>query len=489
MENEKDTAFHSGKDEPERRTPHRARKNAPELHFIGKWVRAARLAAGLTQQELAGQQFSKSYISALELGTLIPSFRALHILAARLGVPVSALLGESELDLSTLAARRNMRNILSEIERAEREETIRSTFGKVEGLLLQAKPVEALELLGGGNKPPDDWTAPQRMQWYWLASWASGFMGRVPQALRCAEQGVYLAEQLLAQAPLSEKPLYEEWVERLWCFWGNAHCADGQPGLAMYYHRQCLAGIGAGVVTDPYLKLTIYKGLGHDALALGWYSDAISYYRQADKQARDLQAAREQGLINWGLGLAYRFSGDLFRARMSYLQALEAFKTLGNLSMVVQVQNLLGNTLVDLQEYLEAEDHLRQGLQGAKSLQDVRTCGITLNNLATLSLAKQEVEESISLAYEGLSLAQQSKDQRAESELRLTLAKAYQFMDEGDPAEQAFQAAIQMAHHSQSFDVLYHAHESYGKFLYARGRYMEAYQQMELVNPLATRHP
>ncbi len=72
--------------------------SAPNLReaqpLLGERVRAARLKARLTQLDLAGQSFSKSYVSAVERGQMIPSLAALSILAARLGVTLSWLLGE-----------------------------------------------------------------------------------------------------------------------------------------------------------------------------------------------------------------------------------------------------------------------------------------------------------------------------------------------------------------------------------------------------------
>ena len=47
---------------------------------IGTRIRAARLAAQLTQQELAGDRYTKAYISALELGHAKPSMAALDYL-------------------------------------------------------------------------------------------------------------------------------------------------------------------------------------------------------------------------------------------------------------------------------------------------------------------------------------------------------------------------------------------------------------------------
>lgn len=76
----------------------------PHIQAAGKSLaerlRAARRAAGETQQEVAGERFSKSYLSAIERGKMTPSVHALEFLAGRLKVPLAYLLGETELDLS-----------------------------------------------------------------------------------------------------------------------------------------------------------------------------------------------------------------------------------------------------------------------------------------------------------------------------------------------------------------------------------------------------
>ena len=52
---------------------------------IGGRLKEARLRAGLTQQQLAGERYTKAYVSALENGLIRPSVKALDYLATRLG--------------------------------------------------------------------------------------------------------------------------------------------------------------------------------------------------------------------------------------------------------------------------------------------------------------------------------------------------------------------------------------------------------------------
>src|SRR5918999_5510526 len=68
--------------------------DSPLAHAIGTRIRRARTAAGLTQQQLAGERYTKAYISALENGLAKPSMAALNFLAPRLGSTASALLAD-----------------------------------------------------------------------------------------------------------------------------------------------------------------------------------------------------------------------------------------------------------------------------------------------------------------------------------------------------------------------------------------------------------
>src|SRR4051812_22925402 len=61
---------------------------------IGTRLRQARLAAGLTQQQLAGDRYTKAYVSALENGIVKPSMAALNYLAPRLGKTASEILSD-----------------------------------------------------------------------------------------------------------------------------------------------------------------------------------------------------------------------------------------------------------------------------------------------------------------------------------------------------------------------------------------------------------
>src|SRR5665213_371332 len=59
---------------------------APNGLRIGERLRQLRVAAGLTQSELAGERFSKEYVSQIERGKTRPTRETVEWLAAQLGV-------------------------------------------------------------------------------------------------------------------------------------------------------------------------------------------------------------------------------------------------------------------------------------------------------------------------------------------------------------------------------------------------------------------
>src|SRR5947208_14985854 len=64
----------------------RATPAVPRGSRLGERLRQLRVAAGLTQTDLAGQRFSKEYISQIERGKTRPTSDTIEWLALRLGV-------------------------------------------------------------------------------------------------------------------------------------------------------------------------------------------------------------------------------------------------------------------------------------------------------------------------------------------------------------------------------------------------------------------
>ena len=108
---------------------------------IGEAIRRLRLARKMTQAELAGEAFSKSYISQLERGNVTPSLRALEVIAAKLGVTPSWLLESSEGQIGELLRAASVAYHLGDEEHASH------LLAKVEARREELSPPQRWELL------------------------------------------------------------------------------------------------------------------------------------------------------------------------------------------------------------------------------------------------------------------------------------------------------------------------------------------------------
>ena len=69
-----------------RASTHTPTVGTPRVPRLGERLRQLRVAAGLTQTDLAGDRFSKEYISQIERGKTRPTQETVDWLALRLGV-------------------------------------------------------------------------------------------------------------------------------------------------------------------------------------------------------------------------------------------------------------------------------------------------------------------------------------------------------------------------------------------------------------------
>lgn len=455
-------------------------QEAVDRAIIGERVRQARIAANLTQQELAGDTYSKSYISAVERGKMTPSFQALHILAERLGRSISFFLGEGEVAL-WVPAGSSIPETLSDEERQQREQEARHMLKEAEELLVKGKTAEALATLQvETNEPPVALPLYDQPRWYWLAGWAGVWGHQYPEAIGWLEHGLTVIDSMRAQAPGSQRAQLGEMAERLRNFLGVCYYEQAQPTIALEHHLRCLAAVTNGVVNDPELKLLIYKSLGNDHTVLGRHEEAIFYYQRACKLAEDMNEPRQRGLAYWGLGLTYKSSGDLFRAKTAFREAVDTFERLDDMELASRLHAMQGQVLIQLKEFDKAEEHLRLSLKAAERIDNAHAREVAHGNLAIFHLAQGNPDEAIKEAQDGIQASQQSQNYRGAGQLYQTLAEAYEAKGDVAAAEQSYKDAITALTQTGEREFISRAHGRYGQFLAAQGRFEEAFREMNL---------
>ncbi len=456
----------------------RVKKPGSEAGVLGARLRAARLAAHLTQRELAGERFSKSYISAIERGNMVPSLPALTYLAEKLQVPRSALLGESEIDGRALEVSDRMVYSVAAPASQIDEEEARRRLGQAETFIRQDRSAEAWEHLGAHVEPPGGWPLQLRPHWAWLAGWDLFLLGRPVEAVGCLEQGLQLAETLRLHAPHARRPYWNELIEWLHCFLGVAHCAQGNTLLALEFYQRGLEAIAHGRVGNAELKLWVYKGLGNEYFALGRYQQAGGYFQKALAEVQNCNNQRQHGLAAWGLATTYQQQGDLFRAKTCYRQALQAFAEHGNQRLLARMRALYGLALITLEDCEEAERQLQKSLDAAERLGNTGLRGEALAYYASLYNARGHPDQAIQAAQAALPLARQSGDGRSQGHALFVLVDAYTARQDRAAAERAYQEAIRLAEQLPDEEMLGQARQGYADFLAEQGRFQEAYQAL-----------
>ena len=403
---------------------------------IGSRIRVARHAAGLTQQELAGDRYTKAYVSALELGHAKPSMAALDYLAPRLGTTPDRLIADvtgrwSRLDADLhLAAGRLPEAAEAYTDLASRTD---DRLGRGELLLgaaealcklnraQEAAPllVDAMPLLAAGR--PSD----QKRALYWLAY--------VHMTLDDPEEARRLLLELLGTDPsLAEDPDFEVRVRIALAQLETEH---GEASRAALYLDEA-RGLAAGL----------------DLRKRGVYFDALAKARFA---AGDTEGAIRAG--NEALAL--------FRACEQEVQ--EAI-----------LENALAMSFVRLGNLTRADELAGQAVSIAERLHHHQSLGHYLDTQATIRLARGETDEAIRLTERALAIEAEFGPRNEQIGARITRAQALSAAGRADEAERAWADAAAVARQLGSPLRRRRIFAAWAEALAAQGRHAEAYEVM-----------
>ena len=265
---------------------------------IGPTIRRLRREQNLTQTQLGADQYSKSYVSALECGKIAPSPRALKFFAAQLELPEDYLteLAEQAADLHALALSDNRQAAIHENEHIPSDDEWRvldSLLGRSNRYSAQALrelPALSLERVGA---------APSSRQ----AGYAF-LLGLSAQKKEEYETSVRALEYALALAPSPQQPAVLDAL-------GRTYALQHAPVTALQYHLRAYHLIkSADSDSDAFpssLLLDVAFHCGDDYRSLGDYEQASAMY----EEARTLLTAEHdmQTAATLYLGLGYCLYG------------------------------------------------------------------------------------------------------------------------------------------------------------------------------------
>jgi transcriptional regulator with XRE-family HTH domain len=258
---------------------------------IGEIIRQVRQQRHLTQRELAGDQFSKSYVSAVEHNRIRPSPKALHILAERLGLPdgdfaalrerVQAVEQMSVLQASPALPESNgqsHRDKLFTLLNTLLEQTEISRFSP-----RPVVPVLAPDVLA--SLPPQ-----MQSRYFFLIGLDAKEKRHLPEALRAFESA-------LALAPAHQQALILDEIGNIYVLMHASLTA-----LGYYLHARDVLSQASFTHNSTLLSFQVELHCGDAYRQLGAYQHALEHYERAHMQLKAQHDLAAAGHLYEGLG-------------------------------------------------------------------------------------------------------------------------------------------------------------------------------------------
>ncbi len=405
-------------------------------------AKQARLEAGLSLGQVAGDQISRTAIYFVETGKAKPSMETLRLIAERTGRPLEFFLAESEAEDAGVAARTAeverliaMNDLAGTVAAGEKlldEKLDLDTEARVRHLVAMAymrlgQPVVGRRLASAARAHFER-TGDLLMTAECLCSEAQGaYMMQDPSALSLAEGALSTARSVKALPPSTEVRL-----------------------LAT------LAGVHATNRNWPA---------------------AIEAYEAAIAAGDSIQDLRRLSLTYSGLSLAYQELGQINQASHYSQRALAIHETLNDRVSLARSENNLGLLLVRVGEPASARPHLERSLRlfeetGVPGKSDV------LLSLSELEFSLSNLESAAELAQEAMALAVKEAAPGRIADAHLWLGRIAAAQGRDHAADTELEAAIEMLEAAGAVERLGLARGIYAEVLEARGDLRGANRQL-----------
>jgi transcriptional regulator with XRE-family HTH domain len=372
---------------------------------LGERLRAARKRAGMLQRELAGDQYTTAYVSAIEKGIAQPTIAAVTYFAERLGIDASDLVGSGARSWSRLEADLHLAAgrwpealdafealLVDLVDRGHRAEVLR---GKAEALCRLNRGAEAIR--------------PAMMA-------ADGFvaLGRAGDAMEARywlAYGQFQAENLPEARSVAEALLSEARSTK-----------DAPADLA------------------PRILIA----LSHIEAWRGEHRQALAYLEEARASLETLDARRRASFLA-SLAVSYRDAGDMEGAIRAGAESLAYFTAANEAAHVASLENNLALAHLRLGQLGRARTYAGAARNQATELNDQRLLAHVAESEAQIAIASDDLVRAAALLDEAQLLADASDNRAAMLGIALTRARLNRRRQGADAALDSYATAAELA--------------------------------------------
>ena len=385
----------------------RSNEDRPVARKIGQRLRVERQRQHLTQAALAGERYTKAYISALETGQAKPSMAALTYLAERLGVPITTLLVDDHVPWTRL-----------EVDLKLASGDWQAAFDGYTSLLEDGGGAERAELLRG------------------LAE-AAGRLDRGEAAVRAGSEAAAIFE--------SRNRHNDAALARFWTAFGLYELEQSAESRRLL--TSILDQVAAGQVADPDLNTRTLIALAMIASRDDEPEHALGYLEQARALVAGLDD-RRQATFLFSLALSYRELGDLEAAVATGNRSLAHFKAAQADAEAASLENELALVYLALGQVERSREFAAAARATFERLHDDRLLSHVTETEAQIELAAGRPERARERAESALATARGTANRKAELSALLSLAKARAALGDETGGVQALELAAEIARES-----------------------------------------
>ncbi len=260
-------------------------------HAIGEYIRQMRRQRSLTQTDLGGERFSKSYVSAVERDKIVPSREALLFFAEQLEQPVDyfeQLFQQSE-QMRQISPYPTGPHFYNKNDPGEQDEVMALLDLVLEGRELRHTPLSQ-EI----TTFPQDMMISLPLQVQARYYFLKGLIAQEDGDLESARQAL---ESALAFSSEKHQPAILDTL-------GVNHYLTQTYQTALGYHIRALRILDRGVANGktPALRLNVELHCGNAYRALGANAIACEHYERARQYLRSSHNMKVAGQVYLGLG-------------------------------------------------------------------------------------------------------------------------------------------------------------------------------------------
>ena len=391
----------------------RGRKQAPEARKtvdplaarVGQRIRTARLAAGLTQQRLAGDRYTKAYVSALENAHVKPSMTALDYLAGRLGTTASRLIAADDPQWSRLDADLQLA--------AGRWQAAADMYSTLAGSTIDRG--QRAEMLRGLSE-------------------AQYRLGKLVEAERAAGESAAVFEDLGRD---EDAALANYWLSA--ALYGQDNVAEAKA-----IQQAILVRTRAGLIVDPSFRLRLVMALATTEAREGNHEVALSYLEEIRSLADTLDD-RRRAMYLFDLAYSYRATGDFEAAIRTGYASLALFAAADAETEMAGAENDLALAHLALGSPARAEELAGSARARLEHHEDQRMLAHVLETEAQIAAARNDWPTALRLAGESLDMAERAGNPKAAVSALLTMSRARTAVGEAAAAMTAYEQAGRLA--------------------------------------------